>query len=87
MAAENLTRRAMQRSEPCGFNEAAAHGRGKRPHGPRVDCDAHRFNEAAAHGRGKRTLPTSTALTTAISFNEAAAHGRGKLPCEPRPCA
>ena len=35
------------------FNEAAAHGRGKRTERPTPRPGAPRFNEAAAHGRGK----------------------------------
>ena len=36
-----------------GFNEAAAHGRGKRPNDGLPLGIGVRFNEAAAHGRGK----------------------------------
>ncbi len=59
MAAENLAPLRAEPDRPDGFNEAAAHGRGKR--GPRgaVWCAVPEggFNEAAAHGRGKRRAP------------------------------
>ena len=77
MAAENG--RALGRTFGCQtrFNEAAAHGRGKRrllrPRRP----PARRFNEAAAHGRGKRLWRWAPNPAHGC-FNEAAAHGRGK---------
>ena len=43
-------------TRPC-FNEAAAHGRGKRQAPEVRPRDVARFNEAAAHGRGKRKMP------------------------------
>ena len=78
MAAENAPGGSVRTPAPGGFNEAAAHGRGKRP-APRPQCLTRRgFNEAAAHGRGKRRRRRGSARPPA-GFNEAAAHGRGKL--------
>ena len=54
MAAENAGHRSRSGHAPPGFNEAAAHGRGKYRRAPRLMNDGfRRFNEAAAHGRGK----------------------------------
>ena len=54
MAAENVGIRRRPVDRRPGFNEAAAHGRGKRTGERRLEVDARSFNEAAAHGRGKR---------------------------------
>ena len=56
MAAENTASscfRGAGRNAGC-FNEAAAHGRGKRPSTSSTLPRDVRFNEAAAHGRGKQ---------------------------------
>ena len=79
MAAENARRTRPGRRRRGGFNEAAAHGRGKRPIRPAGSATQRAcFNEAAAHGRGKRR-PRPGPTSRRGGFNEAAAHGRGKL--------
>ena len=59
MAAENRNASDVSAIQSGGFNEAAAHGRGKRssfvPQGNPECC----FNEAAAHGRGKPRRATA----------------------------
>ena len=77
MAAENLTADEHARPARPGFNEAAAHGRGKPSRTSSLRRRNLRFNEAAAHGRGKLAglVPTRRQHP---GFNEAAAHGRGK---------
>ena len=54
MAAENTRVERWPTGRGTGFNEAAAHGRGKPRAGSGKRTGACRFNEAAAHGRGKR---------------------------------
>ena len=67
MAAENMHGHEEICGRICGFNEAAANGRGKPSshplHQPRFD----RFNEAAANGRGKRP-GRSWASTSGVSL-------------------
>ena len=53
MAAENTVDTDTGIITQPGFNEAAAHGRGKPMVGPTDGPTTGRFNEAAAHGRGK----------------------------------
>ena len=77
MAAENVLTTPLGSRIMRRFNEAAAHGRGKREGVERPQDRRARFNEAAAHGRGKHAA-RSTARAGPHSFNEAAAHGRGK---------
>ena len=61
MAAENSRPACTRTPTSSGFNEAAAHGRGKYlPLAERLHPAAG-FNEAAAHGRGKSTGPVTTA--------------------------
>ena len=57
MAAENCVRLLTGRDIRTSFNEAAAHGRGKRPRITALYPTARGFNEAAAHGRGKHWPP------------------------------
>ncbi len=54
MAAENGSERMISPSRTLCFNEAAAHGRGKRRARRPLQAPVARFNEAAAHGRGKQ---------------------------------
>ena len=53
MAAENRAPTSAHGRRRTSFNEAAAHGRGKRADRGRTFGLTARFNEAAAHGRGK----------------------------------
>ena len=53
MAAENVGEASEDAAASLRFNEAAAHGRGKRPRRGAAGGVGARFNEAAAHGRGK----------------------------------
>ena len=54
MAAENWIALRWPSVERLRFNEAAAHGRGKRRAAGNAGDVRPGFNEAAAHGRGKR---------------------------------
>ena len=66
MAAENRSPAGTTSGGSSRFNEAAAHGRGKRcaPRASPPPCRAG-FNEAAAHGRGKRWASVTPATLDA----------------------
>ena len=77
MAAENTARSATARGSARSFNEAAAHGRGKRP------AFDFRPGTGAASMRPRRMAAENGQLEEDVrrdarGFNEAAAHGRGK---------
>ena len=76
MAAEIIAAGARESPRRCGFNEAAANGRGNPPRAIATFWTRGCFNEAAANGRGNRRRTGDTPSRNDC-FNEAAANGRG----------
>ena len=84
MAAENRSSSPSGLRRTCGFNEAAAHGRGKL-------CGANVTSTGATRGsmRPRRMAAENHVGIRVLGrhrrgFNEAAAHGRGKCGCRCR---
>ncbi len=78
MAAENGQRRGPGRCSSTGFNEAAAHGRGKHE---KYRTDETRFGTASMRPRrmaAENGVSSRDCARRGSRFNEAAAHGRGK---------